>query len=156
MSQRQIKQKEKCTDFKNLLVIVLLTILHGIKMPFMKIGENVKKLREQHGLQQKQVADVLGVDPANYNRIEKGERNITLDMLLKAAKFFGLSLDEIVYPDKQLNNIEEAVETSLIARIRSIEDLDEEDKETILNVIDAIIERKKLRTIVNNQPKPKL
>ena len=128
-----------------------MAILHCTKALVMNIGENVKRLRQQHGLLQKQVAEALDVHPANYNRIEKGERQLTLDMLLKAAKLFGLSLDEIVYPKDQLQA--EQDQLSLIARVKSIEDLDEADQEAVIRVIDAMTSKKKFKAFFETQLK---
>ena len=42
----------------------------------MNIGENIKKLREQKGLQQKQLALEVGIPYTSYNKIETGARDI--------------------------------------------------------------------------------
>lgn len=44
----------------------------------MQVGKNIKKLREQKGLMQKEVAAAAGLQPSNYSKIEKGERDISL------------------------------------------------------------------------------
>jgi len=40
----------------------------------MNLAENLKNLREQKKLLQKQVAADIGLKPAHYNKIENGQR----------------------------------------------------------------------------------
>ncbi len=46
--------------------------------------------REKAGLSQAQLAEKLGTDQASISRIERGQRNITLETLAKLAKVLGL------------------------------------------------------------------
>ena len=54
------------------------------------VFENRKKLS------QKEVADFLGVSRVNYCRYENGTRMIPVDLLVKLADFYDVSLDFIV------------------------------------------------------------
>jgi transcriptional regulator with XRE-family HTH domain len=51
------------------------------KQSLMNVGDNIKKLRKEKGLQQKQIAIELGIDQSNYNKIENGKREPSLDLL---------------------------------------------------------------------------
>ena len=68
----------------------------------MNIGNNIKKIRKEKGLQQKQVALELGLDQSNYNKIENSKREPSIDVLNKLANLFGVSVDDILNPDKEL------------------------------------------------------
>lgn len=46
-----------------------------------------QKIREEKGLMQKEIAAVASMHPANYNKVEKGEREPSIDALDKIAKF---------------------------------------------------------------------
>lgn len=46
--------------------------------------------REKAGLTQAELAERIGTDQASISRIERGERNITLETLAKLAKVLGL------------------------------------------------------------------
>ena len=46
--------------------------------------------REKAGLTQAEFAERIGTDQASISRIERGERNITLETLAKLAKVLGL------------------------------------------------------------------
>jgi transcriptional regulator with XRE-family HTH domain len=63
----------------------------------MQIAQNIKKLREEKGLLQKEIAITIGIHPSNYSKMEKGEREFNIEVLDKLAKFFNLSIDELVH-----------------------------------------------------------
>ena len=37
------------------------------------LGQNVKRLRKQKNMTQLQIADIIGIEPHNFNRIENGK-----------------------------------------------------------------------------------
>jgi len=60
------------------------------------IGENLRVLRESAGYNQTNIAIFLGVDQSLISKIEKGERNISADMLDKLAALYGITTSTIV------------------------------------------------------------
>ena len=60
------------------------------------IGETIKALRENAGYNQLSLANFLKVDQSLISKIEKGERNISSDMLEKLAALFGVSAESII------------------------------------------------------------
>lgn len=62
------------------------------------MSNNLKRLREERGITQKEFAKMLGVSVAHLNKIEnnaKHSRNLTAARALKAAKLLNVSMDEI-------------------------------------------------------------
>lgn len=56
----------------------------------------LRELREEKGLTQREVAELIGVSPVVYNRYEKGIREPSNDMLVTIAVFFGVTVDELL------------------------------------------------------------
>ena len=54
------------------------------------VGERIRDLRVQSGLNQAQVANYLGVDQSNVSKCEKGERQFTMEALEKLCNLFGV------------------------------------------------------------------
>lgn len=54
----------------------------------MTLGEKLKKLREEKGLTQKQVADKLGLESAAISKYEKDLREPNIESLLKLSDLF--------------------------------------------------------------------
>lgn len=61
----------------------------------MLIGQALKKARERKGLTQKQLAEMLYVDPSLVCRWEKGKRRIMADELIVILEILQIGLDEL-------------------------------------------------------------
>jgi len=56
----------------------------------------IRDLREDHDLTQTQVAEYLGMKQPQYNRYERGYRDIPTDILIRLAKLYKTSTDYIL------------------------------------------------------------
>lgn len=63
-----------------------------------QIREKIKNLRKARGLSQKEVADLLKITQAAYNRIESSDTSITLDRFLQLCQLFAVEKYEQVLP----------------------------------------------------------
>lgn len=61
----------------------------------MKFTEKLKSLREANGFTQRQIASILDIDVAVYNRYEKGERYMKRELIDKVAAIYHISADEL-------------------------------------------------------------
>ena len=67
----------------------------------------LKTLRKENGLTQQQVADYLHLDRSSYAYYESGRTKINIDILIRLAQFFRISLAMLVgeeLPAQQLEN----------------------------------------------------
>lgn len=60
----------------------------------MLIGEALKRARESKGVTQKQLAEMLYVDPSLVCRWEKGQRRIMADELITILEILEMTLDD--------------------------------------------------------------
>ena len=58
--------------------------------------ERIRELREDNDFNQEKLAEVLGIRQTTYSKYELGRINIPIDMLIKIADFYGVSLDYLV------------------------------------------------------------
>lgn len=58
--------------------------------------ERIKNLREDHDLTQEYVATYLKINRVVYNRYENGIREIPINLLIKLADFYNVSIDYMV------------------------------------------------------------
>lgn len=56
------------------------------------VYEKLKRMREEAGLRQEQIAEFLGVTQTYISKIETGERNLTVDQLESLASLYGYRL----------------------------------------------------------------
>ena len=58
--------------------------------------ERLKELRKNAKLNQKQVADVLGLTVSAYGNYELGQREPNIESLCKLADYYGVSVDYLI------------------------------------------------------------
>jgi len=66
-----------------------------------KIGYRIKELREQLGINQQKLADLLGVARPTVSQIENEERKVSTDELIKLSEIFNLSVESLLNLKKE-------------------------------------------------------
>lgn len=64
--------------------------------PVMYMNLRIRDLREDADLTQTQVAEMLLCDQSLYSKYERGERELPLELAVKLADFYHVSLDYLV------------------------------------------------------------
>jgi transcriptional regulator with XRE-family HTH domain len=111
----------------------------------MNLAENIKKLREEKGLLQKQVATEIGLKPAHYNKIENGQVEPSIDVLDKLAQLFGVTIDQIVHLEKGIPKEVKIEDKTATEQLRLIQQLNEKDKGIIMNIIETMLTKQKFQ-----------
>lgn len=62
----------------------------------MKIGDRMKKLREEKGLMQQDVCNALDIEQSTLANYENNRRVPKTDILIEIANYYGVSLDYLV------------------------------------------------------------
>ena len=65
------------------------------------IGEFLYILRQSKGMTQQEVADYLNVKQTTYSKYELGKINIPVDVFIKLADYYGVSVDYLVGRTKE-------------------------------------------------------
>jgi len=65
-----------------------------------QIGERLRGLRDVLDLSAQEVADTCGINLDKYERIERGEVDITISNLMKIAKKYGVSADALMFDEE--------------------------------------------------------
>ena len=73
--------------------------------------ENIRNLRIDNNYTQQQIADYLNIKQNTYSQYETGALNYPVDVLMKLADFYGVSVDYLLgrtdmkkpYPKKERN-----------------------------------------------------
>ena len=58
-----------------------------------RIGNRIKEIREERGIEARDLARLVGIDAANLSRIENGRYSVGLDILAKIATALGKKVD---------------------------------------------------------------
>ena len=60
-----------------------------------EVGFNIRRIREERGLSQEELAALAGLHRAYVGQIERGEKNIGLKNLQKIAKALEVNIDDL-------------------------------------------------------------
>lgn len=61
----------------------------------------IKDLREDHDLTQQQLADAIGITQRKYSYLETGAQQLTDEILVKLANYYGVSIDYLLMQTKE-------------------------------------------------------
>ncbi|WP_438838960.1 helix-turn-helix domain-containing protein [Streptococcus pluranimalium] len=61
-----------------------------------KFASRLKELRKKRGLTQRQIADELSINRVTYTNWEKGNREPSLENVVRLAKLFGVTTDYLL------------------------------------------------------------
>ncbi len=86
---------------------------------------NIKKLREEYNLTQKDIGELLSKSQQSISRLEKGQRDIDIYELCILADHFNVSTDYILGRTKNKNtpDVASAFETILIENYSTLKEL---------------------------------
>lgn len=111
----------------------------------MSLADNIKSIREEKNLKQIEVATHIGVDKSAYSKIEKGSRALTVEELQKMAGLFDMTTDQIINFDGKIPKEVVLEDKTAVEQMKLIQQLDDEDKQTILKLIDKMLTNKKFK-----------
>ena len=97
-----------------------------------KIGDFLKSLRQEKGLTQTQLADILYVSNRSISRWEQGNGLPDIDLLLKLAHFYDVKLEEIL--DGQRNNMDNKMDSTVL----KVAELENDEKKKMIRIIQVI------------------
>jgi transcriptional regulator with XRE-family HTH domain len=63
---------------------------------YQKIGENIRKFRKKCGLTQEKLAEKASLHSVYISQVERAQRAITIDALLRIAKALRVKLSDLV------------------------------------------------------------
>lgn len=115
----------------------------------MKVATNIKTLREQRNIKQQEIADLIGMHRSNYSKIESGQREISLNALERIARFFNVTLDELVYMETEIPQEVAIEDKTIVEQMHLMQELDEEERTIVFKMIDSFLTKKKFKDFFN-------
>jgi len=113
----------------------------------MKLGNNLKKLRESKGYTQQQMADLVHTHRSGYSKMENDQQDISVDALIYIAKNFGLTVDDIIYFEDK-NGIPKEIsmdDKKALEQLQLINELEDEEKNILLKLIETFVSKKRFK-----------
>ena len=114
----------------------------------MTLGEKIKLLRKEMGWSQDGLAQKIDTDGRQISRYENGKFLPSADAIIKLAQVFNVSIDYLLIDDaprKPLHFNDEL----LIKKLQEIEDMTEDDRNSLIHIIDAIATKNRIKTLAD-------
>lgn len=68
-----------------------------------RFGEKLRTLRQRHGMTMRDLAEKLGLGTHGYiGDLESGRRQPSLELALKVAELFGVTVDQLARDDLEI------------------------------------------------------
>jgi transcriptional regulator with XRE-family HTH domain len=109
------------------------------------VGLTIKKIREEKGLTQQQLAELIHMHRSNYSKVESGERDLSVEAVDKIARHFGMTIDQLLHFDGHLPAEVTIQDKTLLEQVRLIQELEPEEKNIIFKMIDTFLTKKKFK-----------
>lgn len=93
---------------------------------------NLKAIRKSKKMTQREISDILCCSPVVYSRYETGERQPSIDMLIKLADLFNVSVDFLIGREDVAEQGLSEYEIKLVSASRSA---DERARNDALNLL---------------------
>lgn len=121
--------KIKCTVTESLCAysVILYVPVRYYNITVEVILLNLKKVRLDKNMTQKDVADRLGCTPNIYSRYETGERQPSIDTLIRLSQIFEKSIDYLVENHAEVDLSISKEEQELLQAYRNADDRARED-----------------------------
>lgn len=109
------------------------------------IGKNIKRIREEKGLTQQSIADLIAMHRSNYSRVETGDRDLSIDAISKIAKYFNMTIDQLVNFEGDIPQEVTIEDKSLAEQVKLIQELEPEEKSMVFKMVDTFLTQKKFK-----------
>jgi transcriptional regulator with XRE-family HTH domain len=115
-------------------------------MPSPFHGDRLKTLRTERGWSQAELAEKIGSDARQVSRYENGRVAPSLDVLARIGEVLDITVDHLLYEAAERRPLT-GPSTHLDARLADLDQLTDDERTTITNVIDALITKAKIRAL---------
>lgn len=114
----------------------------------MKIGKNLKKLREDRGYTQQQMADLIHTHRTGYSKMENGQQDISIEALVAVANHFGITVDDIIHLKNDIPKEVRLEDKSNAEQLKLLQELEPEDKSIVIKMIETFLSKKRFKDFV--------
>ena len=113
-----------------------------------EFAKRLKQLREDRGLSQTRLAEMVEVTPRVYNRWERGSTIPRLDTLVRIADVLQVTLDELA-GRKELKGPELKLRNPKLHDLyKQIDSLSNEDQQALEVLLDSLIKRSQMKRVL--------
>jgi transcriptional regulator with XRE-family HTH domain len=117
----------------------------------MSLDQKIVALRKENKWSQKDVAKKVNIDNKNVSRWETGRSIPSTDAVMKLAEIFGVTTDYLLFDNVPRNGKVTINDVELLKQFQEIATLEEEDREAIKRLIEAMLFKSKVGSLSNRK-----
>jgi len=87
----------------------------------------------------------VGLGISHYSKIEKGQREASVELLDNLANLYGITIDQIVHPDMDVPKEVSVEDKTASEQVKLIAELDEKDKSVVFSMIETMLTKKRFK-----------
>jgi transcriptional regulator with XRE-family HTH domain len=116
----------------------------------MPLADRIKQLRTEAGLSQADLAERIGgSDARQISRYENGRITPSLDATIRIAEALNISIDYLAIDNMPRRPLH-TEDHGLGERLAQLSELDQDDRTSLLRVLDAMLTRTRLHALASN------
>ncbi len=115
----------------------------------MSLGNKIKQLRKEKSWSQDELAFHATIDGRQISRYENDKVTPSVEVIVKLAKAFDVSVDHLLFDDAPKRPLHEPT-NKLTEKIMHLENMSEEDEASLLHVLSAIEAKNKLKSLMKD------
>lgn len=105
----------------------------------MTIGDRIKRLRQERGCSQAQLAGKLNTHPKQVSKYERGINPPSREVLVRMTKVFNVSADYPIFKERSDKDQNSIAGRELVQKLSEIDKLSEQDKAIVKGGLDTFI-----------------
>lgn len=114
----------------------------------MSLGTKIKELRKEQGLSQGDLGKISGIHEKLISKYEHERITPTADTLKKIAQALKISADYLIFDNVPKEGKAELNDLELFSMFKEVENMGATERDTIKNIIDAMIVKSKVQKAV--------
>jgi transcriptional regulator with XRE-family HTH domain len=113
----------------------------------MTIGDRIKRLRQEKGWSQAQLAKKLKTHPKQVSKYERGINLPSTEVLVRMTQIFNVSADFLIFEDRNEKDQSSIADRELVQKLSEIDKLSEQDKAIVKGVLDTFIVKSRFQRL---------
>lgn len=115
----------------------------------MTLGERIRRLRQERGWSQGQLAQKLMVHQKQISGYERSVHLPSTDLLIRIAEVFNVSLDYLAFDNREDVHRVQIGDRELLQKLEELDKFPEQDKATIKAVLDTFILKNRFQKLAS-------
>ena len=113
----------------------------------MSLGQRLKALRKENGWSQDELAYHAKIDGRQVSRYENDKVMPSIEVVIRMAKAYDVSIDFLLIDDAPRRPLTTPDDNGLIERLHDVQQLSEQDRQSLLHILDARVAKKRLKEL---------